>query len=123
MILLLFILLAICTFIWQLFLPWWSICLVTIPLAFIFGRNFRHVVLSAIFSCGIVWFILALCLNEVNGSLMTSRIAVLFSAPSNLWLFIGCFVIAGLTGGISAAAGFSLRRLYGSNKPKVAFKN
>jgi len=113
--LILFFLIIICTFFGQLLLPWWSMCLFTIPLAFIFGRNFRHVIWSGFFGCGMVWLVIALVINESKGNIMTSRIASLFSAPSNVWLFLGAFIIPALLGGLSASAGFSLRRLYKSD--------
>ena len=106
---LLFFLIAILSGLIQIFLPWWSMTVMAAILCFFLGKNMKQVFIAGFFGCGIVWLLYSLYLTITNGSVMTERMANLFSLPGSWLLFLVSFLIASLAGSISAAAGYSLR--------------
>lgn len=112
---LLFLLIAIFSFLAQMILPWWSLAIVAFVLAFLLGKKSSKTFLSAFFGCGIVWLIMALYSHFAKGDLMTNRIASLLSLNGTVMLYVGSFLIAAVVGGLAALSGFYLREI---SKPK-----
>jgi hypothetical protein len=112
---LLFLLIAIFSFIVQMFLPWWSLALVAFMLSFLLGKKASKTFLSAFFGCGIVWLLMAFYSHFAKGDLMTSRIAALLSLHGTVMLYVGSFLVAAIAGGLAALSGFFLREI---SKPK-----
>jgi hypothetical protein len=106
---LLFFLIAILSWLVQMFLPWWSMIVVTAALCFFMGRTMKQVFFAGFFGCGLVWPLYGLYINAVNGSLMTDRMSNLFSLPGSWLLFLVSFLVAAIAGSIAAAAGYSLK--------------
>lgn len=112
---LLFLLIAIFSFIAQMFLPWWSLAIVAFVLAFLLGKKASKTFLSAFFGCGIVWLLMTFYSHFAKGDLMTNRIAALLSLHGTVMLYAGSFLIAAIVGGLAAISGFFLREV---SKPK-----
>lgn len=112
---LLFLLIAIFSFIAQTFLPWWSLAIIAFVLSFLLGKKPLKTFLSAFFGCGIVWLLMAFYSHFAKGDVMTNRIAALLSLHGSLILYVGAFLIAALVGGLAALSGFFLRDV---SKPK-----
>jgi hypothetical protein len=115
----LFLLIAIVSFLLQLFLPWWSMALAAFAISFLLapraphgGKKSLHVFFTAFFACGIVWLIMAFYIHFTKGDLMTNRIAELISLKGNSTLYIGTFLIAAIVGGFAALAGFYLKEIF-----------
>ena len=112
----LFILIAVLSFLLQLFLPWWSMALAALAISFLLGKRSWQVFFVAFFACGIVWLMMALYIHFTKGDLMTNRIAQLLFLKGNLMLYVGTFLIAAIVGGFSALTGFYLREIFKEKK-------
>lgn len=107
----LFLLIALLSALLQFFLPWWTMMVAAAVLSFFLGKNFRHAFFAGFFACGMVWLIYAVFITFTEGSLMTDRIAVLFSLPSSSLIYVVSFVIAAIAGGLGAWLGYSLKKI------------
>ena len=109
---LLLILIAIASFVMQLFLPWWSMALSAMLLSYLLGKKRWQVLFAGFFGCGIVWLIMAFYIHVTRGDLMTNRIAELLSLHGTLMLYVGTFLVAAIVGGVSALAGFFFKEIF-----------
>jgi hypothetical protein len=107
----LFFLIAVFSFLLQLFLPWWSMTIAVFVISFLLGKKLWPVFFSSFFACGIIWLLMALYIHFTSGDIMTNRIAQLLSLNSSLMLYVGAFLTAGIIGGIAALAGFFLKEI------------
>src|SRR4030095_6373350 len=107
----LFLLIAILSFLAQLLLPWWSMMIVSFLLALFLGRKGGQAFLAGFFGCGIVWLMMALFIQLATGDLLTNRIADLFTLPSPMLLFIVTFFVAAIAGGMAALTGWYLKKI------------
>ena len=107
----LFFLIAVFSFLLQLFLPWWSMTIAAFVISFLLGKKLWTVFFSAFLACGIVWLLMAVYIHFTKGDIMTSRIAELLSLSSSVMLYVGAFLTAGIVGGIAALAGFFLKEI------------
>jgi hypothetical protein len=105
----LFFLIAVLSWIIQLFLPWWGMAIIAATVSFFLSKKAFQTFLAGFFACGLVWLLMELYITMVNGSLMTDRMANLFSLPTGILLFVVSFIVAGLVGGLSALAGRFLK--------------
>ena len=106
----LFFLIALLSGLLQLWLPWWSMMLVAAGMSFLLGKTFWQTFLAGFLACGLVWLIYAIMIAITHGSLMTDRIASLFSLPASWLLYLVSFLIAAIGGGLGAWMGYSLKR-------------
>src|ERR1044071_6758395 len=113
---LLFFLIALLSFLIQLFLPWWSLAIVAFGCSFFLGKKAAQTFLIGFLACGLVWLLIALFIHFAKGDLMTNRIAVLLSLPSSWLLYLISFLIAGIVGGLAAASGFYLKMILRGKK-------
>ena len=111
----LFLLIAFFSFLLQLFLPWWSMAIVSFVISFLLGKKSLHVFFAAFFACGMVWLLMAFYTHFTKGDLMTNRIAELLFLHGSLMLYIGSFFIAAIVGGFAGLTGFYLKEIF---KPK-----
>ena len=115
---LLFLLIAILSFLSQLFLPWWSLAIVSFGCSYFLGKKSVQTFFTGFFACGIVWLVMAIFIHFSKGNLMTNRIAELLSLPSSSILYVASFLIAGIVGGLAAVSGFYLKSIVRQNKTK-----
>jgi len=112
----LFAVIAVLSFLFQLFLPWWTMAIASFIPAFFLGKKSSQVITGGFTACGLVWVLMALFVQLSKGNLMTIRIAELFSLPSPWLLFLVSFFIAGVVGGLAAYAGFLLKKNLTNNR-------
>ena len=107
----LFFLIAVLSFVAQLFLPWWSMVIIAFVSSFFFGRNLRQSFFLPFLACGIVWLLMAATIHFTRGDLMTGRISQLLSLASPILIYLMTFLIAAIAGGVAGFAGYSLKIL------------
>ena len=107
----LFFIIAVLSFVVQLFLPWWSMIIVAFGAAFFAGRKAGSSFLGGMLGCGIVWLLMSIFISVTKGDLMNGKIAELLQLPSPFLLFLVSFLIAGIIGGVAALSGFFLRAI------------
>jgi len=90
---------------------WWLFAIVTfiMAIALPLKSGWRHFFAGLIPVAG-VWMLLYLMQDPHNESLLSNKVAALFSLPNNMVLFIVASLVAGLIGGLAAVAGGALRK-------------
>lgn len=93
----------------QMMLPWWSVAIAGFAIGFIvYTRGFTSF-LTGFLGVGILWFLLAMIIDVQTGSILTARVAAIFSLPYNWLLILVTSVIGGIAGGFGALTGSHLR--------------
>lgn len=116
----LFFLIAVLSFLIQLFLPWWTMAIVAFSGAFFYGKKAALTFAAGLLACGVVWLLMALYIHFTHGDLMTDRIAVLLKLPASWILFPVSFFIAGIVGGLAAVSGYYLKTIVNDRKKVVS---
>lgn len=105
--LLLTILLA---FIAGLYLPWWSIAIIAFAVALLIPQSIGKSFFSGFLGIFLLWSLLAFWIDNKNESILSQKIAQLFSlGSSSISLILVTAFIGALVGGFAAASGSSLR--------------
>ena len=103
---------AIATIILQTFLPWYGAA----GAAFVVGAAFNNKAalsfVAAFTAVFLVWLGYAFWLDTQNASVLSSKIAELFSVNKPLLLLLITAVLGGITGGLGGWAGSELRKLF-----------
>jgi hypothetical protein len=96
-------------FIAGMFLPWWSIALVSFVVALLLIQHIGLSFLSGFLGIFILWGLLAFWIDVKNESILSHKVAQLFplGGSSALIILVTAFVGA-LVGGFAAMAGSSL---------------
>ncbi len=106
------ILTAIICYFTQIYIPvWWIFAPVCFLIAIFIQlkSSWRHF-FSGLIPVMAVWLALFYIADKPNDSILSNKIAALFSMPNQHILFIVAALIMGLIGGLAAVAGSALRR-------------
>ncbi len=96
----------------QSFIPlWWIFAPITFVAALItpFKTGLRSFFVGVLIVF-VSWMILYLFKDMANDSVMSNKMANLFSVKSNIWLFIIASTLMGLVGGLTALSGYFFRK-------------
>ncbi len=105
--LLLIILLA---FIAGIYLPWWSIAIIAFAVALFIPQSIGQSFLAGFLGIFLLWSILAFWIDSKNESILSQKIAQLFSLGSaSIALILVTSLIGAIVGGFAAVSGSSLR--------------
>ena len=99
---------ALLSFIAGIYLPWWSVAVVAFLVGLLIQQSILRSFLSGFFAIFILWLVLALWIDVKNNSILSQRIAQLFSLGSPVLLIIVTAFIGALVGGFSAMSGSTL---------------
>lgn len=102
------ILTALLGFIAGLFLPWWSIAVASFLVALLLSQSLGKSFLSGFLGIFLLWAIVALWIDIKNESILSQKIAQLFSLGSPYLLLLLTALIGALVGGFAAMSGASL---------------
>jgi hypothetical protein len=108
--LLLFLLIALLSFILQLFLPWWIIAVVAFAAALWKAVSGSSAFWSGFLAVAVVWLLMAIFTHIRTDGILTSRIAALFNLPASFLLILITAIIGGLVGGMAALSGYFVRQ-------------
>lgn len=98
------------SFIAGLYLPWWSIALVSFFVALLIKQKLGWAYLSAFAAIFLLWGGLALLFHLPNNGVLTEKIARIFPLNGNAFLLIALTALTGaLVAGFAAMSGSSLR--------------
>lgn len=104
------VLILLFSFIAGLFLPWWSIAIVAFLIALIIPQSIGKSFLAGFIGVFLLWGILALWIDVKNDSVLSMKIAQLFSLGSASFVLIPVTALIGaLVAGFAAMSGGSLR--------------
>ncbi len=105
------ILTAVMAYSLQTMLPWWSVVIASFSISFIISTKGSSSFAGGFLGVGLLWFILAAVTDFQTDSILTNRVAGIFSLPNNFLLILITSVIGGLIGGFGALTGMQLRNL------------
>ena len=105
----------------QTMLPiWWLFAVITFMVAVLFQlkSGWQHF-FAGFIPVFAVWVVLFFMRDAPNNSILSDKIAALFSMPNHTVLFIVAGVIMGLIGGLTGVAGGSFRRKKSAKRKSV----
>ena len=101
---------AVLSFVAGLFLPWWSIAIVSFLVALLLMQNIGKGFLSGFLGIFILWGLLSFWIDVKNESILSHKVAQLFPlGGSSVLMILVTASIGALVGGFAAMAGSSLR--------------
>lgn len=104
------VLILLLSFIAGLFLPWWSIAIVAFLIALLIPQSIGKNFLAGFLGVFLLWGILALWIDVKNDSVLSQKIAQLFSlGNAGFLLILVTALIGALVAGFAAMSGGSLR--------------
>ena len=115
---LLFILSAICSFVFGAYLPHWGLMLVIGALAAAVGGKDSMAFFSAALAVGAVWFFVPLLIVIRTGSELPEKMSSIMGLGSDLALFGATALLGFLIGGFGALTGNRLRKLFKKDSDK-----
>jgi len=92
--------------------PWWTVVIFTTIIGFIFIDNLISQFISGFLGVLLAWVSLLLQIDIEGQSILSNKIANIFSLDTNISLIIISSIIGGLLGGIGCAFGQSIRKIF-----------
>jgi len=96
----------------QLYFPWWSVVIASFLISVILYSKGLSSFFSGFLGVGIIWFILAFRIDTASGSILTDKVAAIFSLPNAFTLILVTALIGAIAGGFGALAGSHFRLLF-----------
>lgn len=97
-------------FIAGLYLPWWSIAVVAFLVALLLPQSTNANFLAGFTGIFLLWALIAIWIDVKNDSILSQKIAQLFSlGSSSVLLIIVTALTGGLVGGFAAMSGGAVR--------------
>jgi hypothetical protein len=97
-------------FIAGIYLPWWSIAVIAFAVGIFVPQSIGKSFLAGFFGIFLLWGLLAFWIDSKNESLLSQKIAQLFSlGNSSIALILLTALIGAFVGGFAAVSGSSLR--------------
>ena len=90
------------------FLPWWTLCLVSLALGF-FTCQEPKATRSVALGAGVAWILRAAWWNEQSSGSFSKRLAGLLSLPEVWLIYVVIGLLAFITAGLWARSGLLLR--------------
>lgn len=101
--------------------PWFAI----VGVGFIVGLTIRTSGISSFLSgftgIGLLWLSFAWLIDTENQSLLSNKIAALFSLPAGWYMMIVAAVVGGMAAGFGALTGHTLRNLIQAPKKRSIY--
>lgn len=110
----LFLIIIVICFLFQLFLPWWVIAPLAFGAAFWKGKSGVHAFWSGFLAIFTLWILTALFYSIPNGHILANRVGAMLGLPETTINWAVVLLISGLIGGLAAGfcslAGFYSRQ-------------
>ncbi len=104
------LILALC-FLFQTWLPWWTLVLPCVVVSFLAGRNATASFFAGFLAVGILWLGLSVYIDIITASTLSQKVAGLFPGQSVTVLRSIMVLVGGLVGGFASLSGFSIKAL------------
>jgi hypothetical protein len=95
----------------QLFMPWWVAAVAGFIVGVAFSNTSFNAFVVGFIGVFLVWSAYAFWLDVQNASVLSSKIAVLFSVKQPILLVLITGLMGGITGGLGSWAGNELRKM------------
>jgi hypothetical protein len=103
------------------FTPWFAVVGVAFFVALLIRSSGIGAFMSGFIGIGLLWIIQSWMIDTENASLLSTKIAQLFSLPAGWYMIIISGVVGGLVAGFGALSGHTLRNLIQAPKKKSAY--
>lgn len=100
---------AVLAYLFQFMFPWWSVVIASFLISFIISSNGISSFIAGFLGIAMLWFLLAVFIDMKTDSILTQRVAGIFSLPNNFLLILITALIGGLVGGFGALTGSQFR--------------
>lgn len=107
-----FIIIGILTYLFEQFLPWWSIALAAFMGGMIFKSRGLNAFLAGALGVGLVWLGVAWLIDYQTDSILTSKIAGILKLENKNLIIAITVLLGSLIGGFSAWTGYNFRSLF-----------
>ncbi len=101
---------AILAYFLQMVLPWWSVAIAGFAISSIIYTESFTSFLTGFLGIGFLWFTLATIIDTQTGSILTDKVAAIFSLPNSWLLVMVTSTVGGIAGGFGALTGNYFRR-------------
>ena len=89
----------------QTFFPWWTMAIGAFAVGFLFASNGWKSFFAGLLGVGLLWFVIALYLDQQTGSILTQKVAGLFPTKNVPLLMLLTSLLGGLVGGFASLTG------------------
>lgn len=96
-------------FLLQTILPWWSVVIASFLISLIISTKGKSSFISGFLGIALLWLMLAIITDLRTNSILTERVAGIFSLPNSWSLIFVTAFIGGIAGGFGALTGSTLR--------------
>ncbi|MEX0928886.1 MAG: hypothetical protein WD266_05735 [Balneolales bacterium] len=100
----------------QLFLPWWSVAIVSAAVGAWLGRKSLQAFLSGFAGIASLWLIASTYIHFSNEGILSGRIADMMGLPNAFFLILVTALCGGIVGGLSSLTGYLLMDLKSGSK-------
>lgn len=105
-----FIVVLIASFLFQLVLPWWIIVIISFATCGLIGKTAKLSLWSPFFAIALLWIGMALFKSIPNQHLLVSKVAQMFGVQA-WWLILALTaILGGFTAAISGYCGYQFRK-------------
>jgi hypothetical protein len=113
-----FFLITLLCFLLQNIFPWWISVIIAFIVNMIFESKTKSAFLTGFLGVGLLWGAMAWNIDYDTHSILSDKIAQLFTVNSPLYIIIITALIGALSGGLGALCGITFRKLFQSNIEK-----
>lgn len=103
------ILISLLAYLLQNVLGWWAVVLAALLINLIIYTKGGASFISGFLGIGFLWFFKALITDISAGSILSERVAAIFTLPNSMLLLLVTAVIGGMAGGFGGLTGSLLR--------------
>jgi hypothetical protein len=96
---------------------WWWLAVVPFPFGLL-ARSGWNAARTGLFSGGLLWLAGSLFFYFTRSRIIAARMAHMFGMRESWLMIIATCIVAAITSGISAYAGYSVRTIFRENKEK-----
>ncbi|WPP50664.1 hypothetical protein [Catalinimonas niigatensis] len=115
------ILIAGLSYLFELFLPWWSVVIAAFLVNLWMPSKGFVDFLSGFLGVGLLWLIYAWLIDSDTASVLSARIAQLFNMPNASFMIAITGLVGGIAGGFAALSGSQFRRIFIKDEPKRGY--
>ena len=117
------LLIVLVTYLLQMVLPWWAIFFSAGLVGFLIGGKSFSTFLAGFVGVGSLWFVQAYLIDIANNSILSAKVAGLFSLTSSIQIMLVTALVGALCGGFGALTGNFLRGLVMSKSKNGYYSN
>ena len=109
-------LVAMGSFLLQMFLPWWSIGIIPFLLGYALCRRGSTAFWASFLGIFLLWGVHALLIHLTTQGILSDKMAEVFFLPNGLTLVLVTAIFGAIPAGLSGLAGYYLKRLRKSRR-------